>query len=250
MADGMPVLGKPGDTREPQEPGSVHDPRNLHDTRNLHDQRVDYHGDLLPLDLTEFDPWGCFGAWFEQATAEKQAGRLDEPNAMVVSTVDLTPAGPQPTSRVVLLKEWDERGLVFFTHATSRKGRNISDHPLVSVLFWWPSLMRQVRIEGAATAVDRAETEAYFATRPRGSQLGAWASHQSEPLAGRDDLDRALAEVTARFDGVEVPCPPGWGGYRVRPSRFEFWQGQPSRLHDRVASTLLDGDWSSTRLNP
>lgn len=220
---------------------------------DLHDHRMTYHGDLLPDDLADFDPWECFGTWFEMAMDEKQAGRLAEPNAMVLSTVECEGVAGglhQPSSRVVLLKGWDRKGLVFYTHETSRKGRAMRQFPRVSALFWWPSLMRQVRVEGVVTPVDRPEVEAYFATRPRGSQIGAWASRQSEPLASRADLERAVADAAARFDGGEVPCPPTWGGYRVRPHRFEFWSGQPSRLHDRVMSLRNGARWGTERLNP
>lgn len=226
---------------------------------SLHDHRLNYHGALLPDDLEGFDPWACFGAWFEDAMDEKAAGRLAEPNAMVVSTVGSvagaagvasSDGGVQPSSRVVLLKEWSPMGLVFFTHETSRKGREIGANPLVSLLFWWPSLMRQIRVEGSAVPVARDEVESYFATRPRGSRVGAWASHQSEPMASRDELERAVAEAETRFADAEVPCPPTWGGYRVAPRYFEFWSGQPSRLHERVAATLVDGQWNATRLNP
>ena len=229
----------------------------MNDERHsLHDHRLNYRGALLPDDLATFDPWACFGAWFDDAMDEKVAGRLAEPNAMVVSTVGSevgvagSARGVQPSSRVVLLKEWSPTGLVFFTHETSRKGRELEANPLVSLLFWWPSLMRQIRVEGLASPVARDEVEAYFATRPRGSRVGAWASHQSEPMASREELERAVAQAEARFADAEVPCPPTWGGYRVAPQYFEFWSGQPSRLHERVAATLVEGEWSATRLHP
>ncbi|MGJ6980764.1 pyridoxamine 5'-phosphate oxidase [Aestuariimicrobium soli] len=217
---------------------------------DLHDQRLDYHGDLLPDDLAGFDPFTCFEAWFDAAMAEKAAGRLQEPNAMVVSTVETAGDVLQPSSRVVLLKEWDDRGFVFYTHQTSRKGRALAEFDRTSLLFWWPSLMRQVRVEGVVSPVERAEVEAYFASRPRGSQVGAWASRQSESLGSRAALESAVAEAERRFEGQPVPCPPGWGGYRVTPHRFEFWTGQPSRLHDRVAATRAESGWQVERLNP
>lgn len=221
---------------------------------NLHDQRIDYHGDLLPLDLGAFDPWDCFASWFDRAKAEQQAGRLAEPTAMILSTATPGDDGlASPSARVVLLKEYDERGLVFFTHDDSTKGRAIAENPHVSLLFWWPSLMRQIRVEGEARKVDRAESEAYFASRPRGSQIGAWASEQSAPLASREALVEAVAEAELRFENAPVPCPQGWGGYRVAPGLFEFWQGQPSRLHDRVRVTresATDESWLATRLQP
>lgn len=218
---------------------------------DLRSQRIDYSGSLLPLDLDGFDPWAQFEQWMADAFVEQQAGRLAEPAAMVVSTTRSIDGVQQPTSRVCLLKEAGPEGFVFYTNYDSAKGDELASNPVVCLLFWWPSLMRQIRIEGSVERVSRAESQDYFAVRPRGSQIGAWASQQSRPLASRDELVAADAAAEARFaDAAEVPCPPNWGGYRVRPTAIEFWSGQPSRLHDRVLATR-DGDaWQATRLNP
>lgn len=199
-------------------------------------------GGLVESDLAA-DPVTMFGRWLDDAVA---AG-LTEPNAMVVSTVS---GQGQPSSRMVLLKGVTEQGFVFFTNLHSHKGREIEDSPGVSLLFPWHPLQRQVRIEGTASPVGREEVQAYFASRPRGAQLGAWASPQSQPVSGRAELEQAFAEVEARFAGADVPPPPHWGGYRVRPEHVEFWQGRPGRMHDRLAYLRTDAGWAVQRLAP
>jgi pyridoxamine 5'-phosphate oxidase len=191
---------------------------------------------LEPGDLPA-EPIAAFRRWFDEVVA---AG-LDEPNAMVVST-----AGP--SSRLTLLKSVDERGFVFFTNYTSRKARELDADPRCSLLFPWHGLRRQVIVQGTAARVPRAETEEYFASRPRGSQLGAWASRQSSVIADRAELDRRYADLAARWPDV-VPCPDFWGGYVITPLAVEFWQGRPSRLHDRLRYTRADG-WVVERLAP
>ncbi len=209
---------------------------------NLHDVRRDYHGQPLP-DLTAFDPWTFFAGWVQEAVDSEDC----EPTAMTLSTVDATGV---PQARVVLLKDYIE-GLTFFTSYLSAKARELDAHPACSGLFWWPQVMRQVRAAGVAARLPRGEVEAYFATRPRASQIGAWASRQSEPLTDRAQLEAARAEAERRFEGREVECPPYWGGYRITVTSFEFWQGQSGRIHDRVLSRLRpDGLWESTRLHP
>ena len=184
-----------------------------------------------------------FGRWLDETAV---AG-LPEPNAMMLATAD--EAG-RPSCRTVLLKEYDQRGFVFFTNYESRKGLELSANPQASLVFPWFAMFRQVLVTGTVERTSRAETEAYFATRPRGAQLGAWASPQSRVLSGRDELEAAWRAAEERFAGHEVPAPPHWGGLRVRPESVEFWQGRVSRLHDRLRYRLADGRWSVERLAP
>jgi pyridoxamine 5'-phosphate oxidase len=186
-----------------------------------------------------------FGRWFADAIA---AG-LPEPNAMVVATAD---ADGRPSGRTVLMKGYDGRGFVFYTNYRSRKGVEALGNPYASLVFPWFAIHRQVVACGPVTAVDRAETDAYFARRPRGAQLGAWASPQSSVLPDRAALDESMAEVSRRFAGVDpVPAPEHWGGLRVMPETVEFWQGRVSRLHDRLRYRRIDGDeWIVERLAP
>lgn len=190
------------------------------------------------------EPIAAFVRWHQEAF---EAG-LHEPNAMVVATVD----GDVPSSRMVLLKTVDARGFVFYTNTLSRKGRELAANPACALLFPWHPLERQVRVEGEVELVGDAEADAYFSSRPRSSQLGAWASPQSEVVADRDFLADRYAHETDRFDGVdEVPRPPHWSGYLVRPRVVEFWQGRPGRMHDRLRLERLDDTgWSLERLAP
>ncbi|WP_305787862.1 pyridoxamine 5'-phosphate oxidase [Symbioplanes lichenis] len=206
--------------------------------------RRDYteHGPLLEADLAATWP-EQFERWFADALG---AG-LPEPNAMIVSTAD---AAGRPSSRTVLLKGYDERGFVFFTNYESRKGAEAAANPFASLVFPWHPMQRQVLVSGAVERVGRAETEAYFASRPRGSQLGAWASAQSRVVPDRRTIDDAYAEAAARFGEGEIPAPPHWGGLRVVPATVEFWQGRTSRLHDRLRFRLDGPRWVVERLNP
>jgi len=183
-----------------------------------------------------------FGRWLADAV---DAG-LPEPNAMVLGTAD---AAGRPSARSVLLKGYDVGGFVFFTNYHSRKGTELTGNPYASLVFPWYQLHRQVIAIGPVRRTTRAETEDYFATRPRGAQLGAWASAQSEVLPARADLEAAWREADAQFPG-EVPAPPHWGGYRLAPTSVEFWQGRISRLHDRLRFRLAGGSWMVERLNP
>ncbi len=199
-------------------------------------------GGLDLPDLAE-DPVAMFETWLGQAVA---AG-LHEPNAMVLATA--TPDG-RPSSRVVLLKGVGSDGFVFFTNLASRKGEELAANAQCALLFSWPQLERQVRVEGVAEVLDEARVEAYFHSRPRGAQLGAWASAQSRPVSSRSALAEAYAQVQERFGAGEVPVPPHWGGYRVVPEVVEFWQGRPSRMHDRLVYRRDGAAWAVERLAP
>ena len=192
------------------------------------------------------DPMQQFAHWLTQAVV---AG-IDEPNAMVVSTVD---AQGQPSSRTVLLKGYDRRGFVFYSNYGSRKGAELAANPKVALLFLWHPLARQVVVTGRAERVPAAETEAYFRSRPHGSQLGAWASEQSRPVDERGELEQRYAELERRYPpGEPVPVPPFWGGYRVTPAAVEFWQGRANRLHDRLRyqREAPGAKWETVRLQP
>ncbi|MEA2237639.1 MAG: pyridoxamine 5-phosphate oxidase [Thermoanaerobaculia bacterium] len=201
----------------------------------------------MPLLETELDPdpFVQFERWFDDA---KGAG-IAMPEAMTVATTGLE---GEVSSRVCLLKSFDHRGFVFFTNYHSRKGKQIHDNPRAALVFWWQSLERQVRIEGAVVRTTEEESDEYFATRPRGSQLGAWASEQSHVLAGRGALDGRFEELSTTYRDVAIPRPPHWGGYRVIPLLFEFWQGRSDRLHDRFWYRLRNDvkDWVVERLSP
>lgn len=206
--------------------------------------RRQYQHDGLLEDRIAADPLTQFTDWFHDAA---DAG-VDEPNAMVLSTAD---AAGRPGSRTVLLKGFDRRGFVFYTNYGSRKGTDLAANPYASLLFPWITLARQVIVGGRVEKVGRDETAAYFRTRPHGSQLGAWASEQSSPVAGREVLERRYADLEARYpEGEGVPVPPFWGGYRVVPETVEFWQGRENRLHDRLRYVADGGGWRVERLCP
>jgi pyridoxamine 5'-phosphate oxidase len=189
------------------------------------------------------NPMEQFRGWFGEALAAD----LHEPNAMTLATA--TPDG-RPSARVVLLKGFDERGFVFYTNYEGRKSRELEANPRAALLFYWGELERQVRVEGRVWRVPDRESDAYFAGRPRGSQLGAWASEQSRPVRDRGALERRLRELEGEYEGREVPRPAFWGGYRVVPETMEFWQGRENRLHDRLRYRRAEGGWKIERLQP
>ena len=189
------------------------------------------------------DPMVEFSLWFERA----QSANLAEPTAATLSTAD---AQGRPSGRMVLLKGVDARGFVFYTNYESRKGIELAANPWASLLLWWDLLQRQVRIEGSVTRVSETESDAYFASRSRRSQLGAWASAQSRTLAARRDLEEEFREVEQRFADRDVPRPPHWGGFLIAPETIEFWQGQSNRLHDRIRYRREGETWVIERLSP
>ena len=189
------------------------------------------------------EPFSLFATWFEQAVEIETT----EANAMMLATVD--DAG-QPHLRTLLLKGVDEQGFVFFSNYQSAKGEQLRTHPRAAMTFWWHDLERQVRIEGVIERISDEESDAYYHSRPLGSRLGAWASPQSQVIEGREVLERNLAELEVKYAKQSPPRPPHWGGYRLRPELVEFWQGRPSRLHDRLRYRLEDSVWRRERLAP
>ncbi|KDC47452.1 pyridoxamine 5'-phosphate oxidase [Bordetella bronchiseptica] len=209
---------------------------------SVSDLRQSYEKGVLVEEQAAASPFQQFARWFDEAVA----ARVPEPNAMTLATVN---AEGQPSARIVLIKGYDDAGFVFFTNYESRKGLDLDANPRASLLFFWQPLERQVRIEGVIEKVSAAESDEYFHSRPLGSRLGAWASRQSQPIT-RDELEAREREFCDRY-GEHPPRPPHWGGYRLKPNRFEFWQGRPSRLHDRLRYEP-DGKqgWTIDRLSP
>lgn len=201
---------------------------------------------LYELKESDLDPSPIkqFGKWYEKALRAD----LIHPNAFTLTTS--TTAG-KPSARVVLLKDYDERGFVFYSNSKSKKGSEISDNPFASFCFWWGELERQIRIEGRIEKVSQDEADAYFATRPRGSQLGAWASNQSSVIPNREVLEKRILQFESKFNDKDIPRPPYWNGYRLAPNVIEFWQGRDNRLHDRLRYSLQEeGKWIIERLAP
>ena len=233
---------------------------------NLSDFREDYQRGALDRAALEANPLAQFETWFREATGDKSQSRWRkiavalyklwsalcnhrpaDINAMTLATVD---SAGKPSTRTVLLKTVDERGFIFFTNYDSRKGRELTENPNAALTFFWSDLERQVCVAGTVTKLPVAESENYFKTRPRGSQIGAWASKQTEVVSDRAALEAKWRELEIKFPS-EVPLPPNWGGFILRPERIEFWQGRPSRLHDRFSYTRsADGAWKIERLSP
>lgn len=209
----------------------------------LADLRRTYDRGTLDETRAAGDPFTQFRSWIHDALT---AGAL-EANAMTLATVD---ANGRPSARVVLLRSWNERGFVFFTNYRSQKGREIAANPRAALLFFWPELERQVRIDGRVEQLSAEESDAYFARRPRGHRISSWASPQSEVIPARAFLETKMEEIEQRFRDADVPRPPHWGGYRVVPERLEFWQGRPDRAHDRLAYTRSAAGWKRERLAP
>jgi pyridoxamine 5'-phosphate oxidase len=211
---------------------------------NVADIRKDYTRAGLSESDVDPDPIRQFDLWFQQALASN----LTDANAMTLATAG---ADGRPSARVVLLKDFDSRGFVFYTNYESRKGRELAENPYAALIFFWAELERQVRIEGTIERVSREESEAYFRSRPTASRLGAWASEQSRVIANREELEERLNQVAAKYGDQDIPLPPFWGGYRLLPDAIEFWQGRPSRLHDRLLySRDSNRQWSMHRLSP
>lgn len=210
--------------------------------KHLKHTRIQYDSGILAENHLDADPIVQFEIWMEEAI---QTG-MPDPNAMDLCTVHLN----RPSSRIVLLKEVDARGFVFFTNYRSRKGFEMDQNPNVAINFFWANLARQVRIEGIISRLSTAESDAYFESRPRESQIGAWASDQSARLDSRQLLEERVEALNTQYDGQSIPRPPHWGGFVVAPSRIEFWQGRPNRLHDRFVYELKDGAWEVFRLFP
>jgi len=213
------------------------DPRAMNAPSGFHDDVPLRREDLLDDPIEQFRRW----------LGDAESAGIPLPNAMAVATAD---AEGRPSVRHVLLRGVDERGFTFFTNYDSRKGRQLAENPHAGLVFLWKLLDRQVNATGTAERVDPAESDAYFATRPREARLGAWASAQSSVLESREDLERRVTEADERFAGIEVPRPPNWGGFLVRPETVEFWQGRRSRLHDRFRYAREAGAWRIDRLSP
>jgi len=212
-------------------------------SRQIAQMRREYASQPFNKSQVAGDPITQFKKWFDEAAQSDQP----DPEAMTLSTATLD---GHVAARIVLLKGCDERGFVFFTNYESRKSREMMSNPRVSLTFYWHALHRQVRIEGVVEKAPPEESEEYFQTRPRGSQIGAWASPQSGEIANREELELRVAETEARFKDQAINCPPFWGGFRVKPERIEFWQGRESRLHDRILYCLREGEWRISRLAP
>ncbi|KAJ3321822.1 hypothetical protein HDV06_003824 [Boothiomyces sp. JEL0866] len=207
----------------------------------LADMRVNYTQGILVENEAPNEPYSLFDVWLKDA---KQRDPSSEPNAVCLATC----VDNRPSNRIVLLKHFDKNGFVFFTNYNSRKGKELTRNPFAAMTFWWGQ--RQVRVEGSVEKIDDSENDEYFFSRPKGSQIGAWASPQSSVLPSRQVLDDNEKHFTEKFQAEELKRPSYWGGFRLKPDKIEFWQGRPSRLHDRLLYTLIDSRWERVRLAP
>lgn len=211
--------------------------------KKVSDLRVEYAKGSLSEKEVASNPIHQFNLWFEQAVKAE----VVEPNAMSLATV----SKDRPSLRIVLLKGYDEKGLVWFTNYESKKGQELADNPFAALTFFWPELERQVRIEGKVEKISAAESDEYYQSRDKGSRIGAWASPQSRVLEGREALEARVEKYAEKYGQADhIPRPEHWGGYRLHPDLVEFWQGRPSRLHDRIQYTLQEGSWKIVRLAP
>jgi pyridoxamine 5'-phosphate oxidase len=210
---------------------------------SIADIRKEYMRESLSEGDVELDPFLQFTRWWKEALASD----ISEVNAMTLATCN---ASGIPSARTVLLKDYDKKGFVFYTNYQSRKAKDIEENPFATLLFFWKELERQVRIEGRIEKVDEKESDEYFHSRPEGSRIGAWSSPQSTVIKTRDEIEENVKIYTEKFSSTSIPRPPHWGGYRVTPVHIEFWQGRPSRLHDRILFTLENGEWMTRRLAP
>lgn len=217
--------------------GDISDYKNK---KNLH---RDYQGPLLTQEEVDTDPIKQFETWFQKALGND----LTDANAMTLATASQNGI---PSARTVLLKEFDSSGFRFYTNYESRKGKELIENPQAALCFYWAELNRQIRIEGSVKKVPKGDSAAYFAKRPRNSQLSAWASKQDNVLSSRDELEEDFKKVKKRFEGRDVELPDYWGGFILQPNSIEFWQGRPSRLHDRILYTKKDNNWKISRLSP
>ncbi len=212
-------------------------------TKTLQDLRQDYHSNQLGEQDILLDPMKQFEKWFEEAMAAK----IYEPNVMTLATADKS---GRPNARIVLLKGFDEKGFSFYTNYLSQKGKELRKNPYACLVFFWAEMERQVRIEGLVEKLDKTVSEEYFHSRPFGSQIGAIASPQSQTINSRAELEQKVSELSQQYEGKTVPKPSHWGGYLVKPTCIEFWQGRSSRLHDRIQYKLTGQDWKIERLAP
>jgi pyridoxamine 5'-phosphate oxidase len=210
---------------------------------NINNLRKEYRLNKLTEDSVDLNPFRQFRTWFDEVSKSK----LIEPNAMILSTANKQSI---PSSRVVLLKNFDADGFIFFTNYNSRKGRELKENPAASLLFFWPELERQIRIEGKVKTLKREESEKYFHSRPRESQIAAWVSEQSSVIPDRNFLETKFKDLKIKFGNKEIPLPESWGGFRLVPDTFEFWQGRQNRLHDRICYRKKAIGWEIVRLSP